>query len=133
MTLLETRIAIYLIACYPECIAWLDFKDTGNGTGRLDILRSDTEILNDSVSLSNVKIAMPKRSGLHLVIAEKVRLILHQTNTPTYDWLLKTLSRILEISTFRSFYQMLTLALLIRSKMKQKGLKQITSLNEVFN
>lgn len=132
MTLVETRIALYLIACYPECIAWLDFKDVGNGTGRLDILRTNSEIVNDAVSLSNVKIAMPKYSDLHIKISKKVRFILHQKRI-SYDWLVKTLSRILGISTFKSFYQMLTLSILIRSKMKQKGLQQITSLNEVLN
>lgn len=127
----ETKIALDLIKSHPDCIAWLDLGDKGNAcTGRLDILTSQAAIINNALSLANVKQAMPKYSKLHLSLSSSVARILNQHYVP-YDYLCKIIGRLLE-SNFKSFYQMITLSINVRSTMKQKGLTQIESLNEVL-
>lgn len=115
MNLEETKKALTLIESHTDCIAWVDFADRGNAcTGRIDILTDPTEIAQNSVSLSNVKQIMPKQSDLHLNISPKVATEIG-AKWVTYDWLVKTLSRILE-SKFEDFEHILNLSICVKKR-----------------
>lgn len=130
MNLIETKKALQLIRSHPECISWLDFGDRGNPCiGRLDNLTNTTEIIQNAISLSNVKQAMPKFSSLHNAISKSVATIIG-AEWVTYDWLSKILGRILE-EDYTTFINMFNFSIFVRRKMKEKGLTEISSLAEI--
>lgn len=131
MNINETKQAIQLLMKHTNCIAWTDFSDRGNScTGRLDRLTTANEIAKNAISLSNVKQAMPKYSNIHVKLSQAVASEIG-VNWVTYDWLVKTLGRILE-EDYQTFYQMLNLSICVKNKMREKGLSEIQSLDQIF-
>lgn len=131
MNLEETKKAIQLIIPHTDCIAWTDFSDKGNScTGRLDILTDSNDIAQNALSFSNVKQAMPKQSDLHFKLSPKVASEIG-ANWVTYDWLSKVLGRILE-EDYTTFINMFNFSTFVRRKMKEKGLAEISSLEDLF-
>lgn len=131
MSINETKQAIQLLMKHTNCIAWTDFSDRGNScTGRLDRLTTANEITKNAISLSNVKQAMPKYSNIHEKLSQAVASEIG-IKWVSYDCLVKTIARILE-DDFQTFYHMLSLSIFVKDRMKEKGLAEISSLEDLF-
>lgn len=134
MTIIEVERAIDLIIKNVDCIAWADYQDSGNScTGRLDIFASYQDLTDAAESLKKVRIAMPKYSNRHLNMNSALSQHLGAKCTQ-YDHLTKILSRILdtENTEFIYFQQMVMFSKEVQKRMREKGLTQISSLDEVF-
>ena len=89
-------------------------------------------IINNAIFYFNVQLSMPKGSEQHKKLSFAVKESLNMHRVPSYDWLIKVVSRILQVADYSSFKQMLMLAVAVRAKMKEQNLTQIDSLDEVF-
>ena len=123
--------AVYHLDRHPECFAWLDFGDKGNPCTGPYKLSSLAEIIEDATALAAVKIVMPKCSVLHNSLARKVAKNIG-CKYVTYDWLIKVTERILVLSYYNDFMNMLALSLAVRTGMKQRGLSSISKIEEAF-
>ena len=130
MTLAETRVALLIIDRYPETIAWEDFGDLGNETGRLDVL-PPSQVAKNAISYAQVKTVMMKYSALHRSLSKSIAEEIG-CKYVTYDWLTKALSRLLEDTTFASFCQMVNCSIFVKKRMKERRLTRISALDEVL-
>lgn len=124
----EVESAIKLIENYPETLAWQDFGDKNKGNSCIGKYEDGVE---ESINLGTVKLLIPKGGKLHLNLNKSISHILN-LNYVTYDWLIKSVSRIVSSGTFNNFASMMQLSLTVREKMKEKNLKEINSLVEVL-
>ena len=100
----EIKHAIELISKYPENFAWEDFTDKGNSCiGRYE------DGYEESINLGTVKLLIPKYGIFHIKLNKSVAKLLH-LNYVTYDWLIKTVSRIVSCDSYANFLSMVKLS-----------------------
>lgn len=120
-----------LLIPYVSNLCWEDFSDEGNACYNPFVFDSKEEEIDLAMTRAAVQIAMPYGSKTHHMLGQKVAKLL-KTKWVTYDWLAKAISRILSGSTYQELEQMIQLSNLVRSRMKEKGLTQIKSIEEVL-
>lgn len=124
--ILEIQKAISLLEQYPQCVAWLDFSDRGNPCcGKY---QDDT---TTAINLGVVKSLIPKYSSTHTSLNKSIVNVLGG-NWVTYDWLIKVVSRVVSVSSFSDFKQMIELSIKVKNAMAKKSLTEIKSVAEAF-
>lgn len=116
---------------YASNFAWQDFSDKGNICYNSFVFDSKEEEIDLAMTRAAVQLAMPYGSQAHHILGQKVASLL-DTKWVTYDWLAKAISRLLSGGTYQELREMAALSELVRSRMKEKGLTQIKSIEEVL-
>lgn len=123
---------VYILVPYCDCIAWSDFSDKGNACYSPYIFATKEEEYEAAFTHAAVMLAIPKNGSTHKTLAEKIAEQLGNKYV-TYDWLIKAVGRLLARTSFKELYFMAILSKKIKNEMKEKGIKQITSINEALN
>ena len=98
----QVRNCIQIIVDYSKCFGYAEYGDRGNaccGThdqylASLSTQDRQEEIEKEAYTMASVRIAMPKWSGLHLALSEKVKKQI-PVDRINYDYLVKIVTRIL--------------------------------------
>lgn len=132
-SLTEVTAAINLLAKKPKTFGWQEFTDSGNScVGRLDVLGTQQEVDDYAEHHSLVLRAMPKGSELHKELNKAVAGVLCK-NWIVYDTLVKMTARILQgIDTLDELKMYAQFTELVQEKMREKGIKEISSMEELF-
>ena len=127
----KVRKGIQELIKYHSCVSWLDFGDGGNPCYNPCVFDTMAEREIDALTLAAVKVELAKNSSIHHLLAELVAKDV-ETKYVTYDWLIKIVARILCGTDLEQLHYMLELSNTIQNKMKEKGLTQISSIEEVL-
>lgn len=116
---------------YAANFAWEDFSDKGNACYNPFVFNSEQEEIDLAMTRAAVQLAMPYGSQAHHILGQEVANLLG-TKWVTYDWLAKAVSRLLSGVTYQELKKMALLSEMVKKKMKEKGLTQIKSIEQVL-
>lgn len=116
---------------YAANFAWEDFSDKGNACYNPFVFSSEQEEIDLAMTRAVVQLAMPYGSQAHHILGQEVANLLG-TKWVTYDWLAKAVSRLLSGVTYQELKKMALLSEMVKKKMKEKGLTQINSIEQVL-
>jgi hypothetical protein len=127
----EVENTIKAMVNHSDCIAWQDFGDRGNSCCGPFKLETQEEVIEDALALANVKMVMPKGTTIHLELARSVADRIG-CKYVTYDWLIKIVGRIVAVSSYQDFCNVLNLSIAVQDGMRQRGLTEIRCIEEAL-
>lgn len=127
----KVRKGIQELIKYHSCVAWLDYGDDGNPCYDPYVFDTRVEREIDALTHAAVKVELAKNSSTHHLLAELVAKDV-ENEYVTYDWLIKIVARILCGTSVEQLHDMLELSNTVRNGMKEKGLTQISSIEEAL-
>lgn len=127
----KVRKGIQELIKYHSCVAWLDYGDDGNPCYDPYVFDTRVEREIDALTHAAVKVELAKNSSTHHLLAELVAKDV-ENEYVTYDWLIKIVARILCGISVEQLHDMLELSNAVRNGMKEKGLTQISSIEEAL-
>lgn len=128
----EVLNTLHLLTAYPSSVAWQELTDHGNPCYSPYMYNTLQEEISEALTIAAVRVAMPKKSKLHLSLSSLVAVEL-QNKWVSYDWLIKACGRLLTGNTYSELQRAISFSNDVRNRMQALGLKKINSLREVYN
>lgn len=128
---IEAKRGTQILINYHDCFGWNEFGDKGNACYNPFEYSSQAECDEEALWLAAVKSTMKKNSYTHQLLAELVAKDIGCAWV-TYDWLCKSMSRIFNGQSMDALIDMCRLSKDVKTKMKEKGITRINSLEEVY-
>ncbi|MDD6963706.1 MAG: hypothetical protein PUJ52_01395 [Firmicutes bacterium] len=113
----KTNVGIQMLIRHHDCIAWEEFSDHGNPCVDPYVFDTKIERQEDALMHAAVKVALPKGSATHVRLAELVARDLNNKYV-TYDWLIKTVSRVLGVTSLSELRKMIELSTTVKARLK---------------
>jgi len=121
-----------LLIPHAECFAWNDFGNRGNPCYKPYDFSNPQEAFDVAASEMVVTLAMPKGSPEHIQLGSRIADLL-DCQYVTYDWLKKIVGRLLSGTNYQDLKEMTMLSMAVKKGMAQKGLVQISSIQEALS
>lgn len=111
----KTKVGIQMLIRHHACIAWEEFSDNGNPCVDPYVFDTKIEREEDALMHAAVKVVLQKGSANHIRLAELVARDLGNKYV-TYDWLTKTASRVLGVTSLSELRKMIELSTTVKAR-----------------